>query len=290
MSLQTRSLRLSEGAAYKLGLYYRHVDISRTIIESFKKPDFLENTAHPVFIPECDRGSCNHAVALTTTAANESTFCLVMPFLITEWLVHVENLKFFVSVQWKMEQLESYEDSARPLSMPKPDLTIAFEWRSLLPYKFPLPASVLPKDMFPIPGDLDTGPAFFTVEAKFSDMEEACLQSLHTAALMLCGLRNLFERCYGSAEDFDDKVRVLTANITCNQVNVYGHWTRRHPESGGVWYEHFLIYSCFLYDQNSLYMARIGLERLCQWIAKDTEAWIVPGVKRMRIGSRIAGV
>ncbi|KAL4778276.1 hypothetical protein BJX76DRAFT_343669 [Aspergillus varians] len=72
--------------------------------------------------------------------------------------------------------------------------------------------------------------------------------------------------------EFDTKIRVLTATMTRNQINVYRHWTQYDFTNSIFWYEHFLMYSWTLSERKEeFYSARKGLEALCNRIAEERE-------------------
>ncbi|THC90404.1 hypothetical protein EYZ11_010145 [Aspergillus tanneri] len=285
-STKSKNLSYLDGAAYKSALDSRNVAVGPVIPTSYNQPEFLNEMAASVSIPKELESSLGHAMAVRDSAPNETTYYLVMPFFITEWLVEMSQLRFALSIQWKTGPLESLGEETRPLSMPKPDLTIGFNWRSLFEGQCHPPQSARPQYAFPIPGDFETALPFFALEAKSDSSEQARIQNLHTAALMLRTLRLFFQKSHGSTHEFDAKVRVLTATMTRNHVNVYGHWTQCDSTNSTFWYEHFLMSSWTLSgSKEDFYRVRKGLEAFCNWIAEDNRAWIIPSLEKMRIAS-----
>ncbi|KKK25606.1 hypothetical protein AOCH_003881 [Aspergillus ochraceoroseus] len=286
-SAKSKNLSYLDGAAYKSALFSRNVDIGPLTPAPYNEPRFLHKTATRVSIPKKLESSLNHAVAIRNSAPNEATYHLVIPLFITEWLVGMPQLRFGLSIQWKTEPLESRGQETRSLSMPKPDITIGFNWRSLIEDHCYSPQFIGPQYVFPISGDFETALPFFSLEVKLDGTEQqARMQNLHAAALMLRNLRLFFQNAHGSTDEFDTKVRVLTATMTRDQVDVYGHWTHCSSTDSAIWYEHFLMYSwSLLGGKEEFYRVRKGLEAFCSWIAEENHAWIVSSLGKMGIAS-----
>ncbi|KAL4888371.1 hypothetical protein BDV59DRAFT_211169 [Aspergillus ambiguus] len=275
---RSKNISYAAGAAYKLALQGRGVRIQLKAC-LYDAPSFLNELNDTVSVPHELESSLCHAMSIRDTALNEITYYLVFPFFITEWLSTASALKFAVSIQWSTDHLQSSQTGTQALTMPKPDFMIGFSWAVLFRDYFP------PLDLnylFPISGNSDTCLAFFALEAKLDGAEIARLQNLHTAALMLKALRRFFEACYGSTQEFDHEVRVLTVTLTRHEACVYGHWTRVDPNTSISTYEHFQMASWAFYDKKEdLCRVRRGLEAFCNWIVVKNTAWIIPGIQKM---------
>ncbi|PKY04133.1 hypothetical protein P168DRAFT_152609 [Aspergillus campestris IBT 28561] len=105
-STQSKDYCHSDEIAYKIGLSSRNVNVDPGVVQSFVKPEFLNDRPASLFIPKDIQGSLKSAVAVRDTAINESTYVFIMTPLIIDWLVDLPHLKFASSVQWETEHLE----------------------------------------------------------------------------------------------------------------------------------------------------------------------------------------
>lgn len=285
VATKTRNLTYADGVAYGQALLRRNISLEQEIPPSYaeRKPDYeLPST---LTAPTEVKYSLEHANLNRNRAVGLAAFSLSMPFFVTEWLIHMSELNYHVSMHFKTEPLETGQTVLRPLSIPDPDIIIGYKWNSIRG-NYRLAFNILPDSLkfaFPIAGDANFALPFFSIEMRI-DTEQGPRRNLHMAALMLRALRNLYQKACGKndeADKFDGKVRVLTATINRIEVNVFGHWTSSRPGDPNVTYEHFLIKRWRLQEMEELYAARHGLETLCKWMMNENRKWIVSGLQEL---------
>ncbi|RAH53998.1 hypothetical protein BO85DRAFT_503521 [Aspergillus piperis CBS 112811] len=267
---KSRNLTYADGLAYREALISRKINVVGEIPPSYGEPNPDYELPSTLTAPTEVENSLRHAYLNRIRAVGLATLRLSMPFFVTEWLIDMPELKYHVSMHFKTEPLKPQKTMLRPLNISDPDIVVGYNWKSIRgDYK--LAFDEVPDSLrfaFPIVLDTHFAFPFFSIEMR-SDAEQGPSRNLHLAALMLRGLGYFHQKAYGKndeADKFDGKVRVLTATISRNDVNVFGHWTNGDPGDP---------------KKEEFYAARHGLETLCKWMMKENRKWIAPGLQEL---------
>lgn len=276
---QSRKLTYADGLAYREALISRKINVVGEIPPSYGERNRDYELPSTLTAPIEVENSLRHAYLNRIRAVGLATLKVSMSFFVNEWLIDMPELKYHVSMRFKTEPLRRQKTMLRPLNISDPDIVVGYDWKSIRgDYKLALhevPDSL--RFAFPILLDPHFAFPFFSIEMR-SDAEQGPSRNLHLAALMLRGLGHFYQRAYGKndeADKFDGKVRVLTATISRNDVNVFGHWTNGDPGDPNVAYEHFLIRKWRFEEKEEFYAARHGLQTLCRWMMEENRKWIV---------------
>jgi hypothetical protein len=216
-------------------------------------------------------------MAIHARAKTESTFYLVLPFLLTEWLVGMTKLDFVLNAQWQITPLavqQGQSDSERSLTMPKPDVTIGYNTSKI---NYSRGIWELSPDSLPVVCDANLTFPFVTLEAKLElGTKQMQMQNAHNAAVMLRNLRMLSEKAGNNpCHDFDKKVRVLTIGVGTHVVQVFCHWTTFLEDTGALQYCSSTLHSWQLSSGSQWHEARAGLEKCVNWITEENWSWMI---------------